>query len=384
MTFLIITFLLLLFFYLLFIFRVTQGIKFVLKNKKNTFSEYLPTVSLIIPFRNEEACILNSLNSLLEIDYPNENIEIIYVDDNSVDNSYDKLAKVIETDDIKCKKNIRLLKSNFGNLDTGQKKGAILTGIENSTGELIITTDADCFFNKNWIKTIVSEFDENVGLVSGPVFYSGGNSLFVKLQQMEFAGLILVGAGLIGINKPFLCNGANNSYRRKAFESVGGFEDNMHFSSGDDEFLMQKIAEKREYKVRFCFNEAAVVYTYANQSVKSFIMQRRRMASKGLFYKNKFNVVALIIIYFFYLSLPIMLTLGILVNPFFLVFFFCVLLLKACFEFGILKYSKHLFKTNIDISLFTLAQFFHIPYIIIIPLLGVLGNYTWKDRKLKR
>ncbi|HOJ17294.1 MAG: glycosyltransferase [Ignavibacteriales bacterium] len=378
MTFLTILFICLLVFYLLFILRVIHGIGVVSADRFLVKKDYTPSVTLIIPFRNEADVILDSLKCAQALDYPGDKLEVIYVDDHSDDEGCAKLKNAISEN------HIRIIKNAHKNSRSGQKKGAILTGINNSTGEVIFTTDADCTFQKNWIKTMVSKFDENVGFVSGPVFYEDTKTLFEKFQQMEFAGLVLVGAGLIGINKPLLCNGANIAYKRNVFLSVGGFEDNMNISSGDDEFLMQKIASTGDYEIKFCFENSALVSTKGCRTINKFVMQRRRWASKSLFYKDKIKVLSLIMIYLFYLSFPVMVVLGISTDYLYLRLFWFALVFKGAFELGVLKNAEFLFNKKINKFLFAVAQFFHIPYIIIIPLLGIYGNYEWKERKLKR
>ena len=130
------------------------------------------------------------------------------------------------------------------------RKRAIRYGIEQSIGDIIVTTDADCIYADDWLSSLVSNFEDSVGFVSGPVEFKDNGNVFSKLQKLEFAGLIFTGAGLIGAGKPTICNAANIAYRKKAFDEVNGFEYDMDLSSGDDELLMQKIAQDTEYKCK--------------------------------------------------------------------------------------------------------------------------------------
>jgi cellulose synthase/poly-beta-1,6-N-acetylglucosamine synthase-like glycosyltransferase len=269
-------------------------------------------------------------------------------------------------------------------LPNAHKKRAVRYGINNCKGEIIVTTDADCTHIKEWLETMLSYYDEDTGFISGPVEFKTGKTLFEKIQRIEFAGLILSGAGLIGIDRPAICNAANASYKKAAYNSVNGFDDNLNLSSGDDEILMQKIWKESKYKVKFCMNKNAVVTTSPNGSLKEFYHQRKRWASKGLFYKNKFLKLKLVLIALFYFSLLAQLLLGIFLSPSFLISFSVSFLLKIIIEYKILKkgadllFGKHLLK-----SFFT-AEIFHIPYIIIFSIAGIFGNYQWKERKVKR
>lgn len=52
-------------------------------------------------------------------------------------------------------------------------------------------------------------------MVAGPVDFETDGNFFSDFQRIEYAGLILTGAGLIGIGKPTICSAANLAYRKK-------------------------------------------------------------------------------------------------------------------------------------------------------------------------
>jgi hypothetical protein len=86
----------------------------------------------------------------------------------------------------------------------------------------------------------------------------------------------------------------------------------------------------------------------------------------------------------FYLSFPIQLVLGIVYNPLFLISMVSCFLIKAMMEYLILKTgADYLFNKSILRS-FMAAEIVHIPYILIAGISGALGNYVWKERKIKR
>ena len=258
------------FYYLIFLIKIVNGLKIV-KNDldSNSLNEF---VSVIIPFRNEENILQRNLASVESQSFPKDRYEIIYVDDNSDDNS----VKVIE-DNISSN-NVRIIKSENNFNDRAHKKLALKMAIENSKGEIIITTDADCFHRRDWLSTMVKKFDMETGFVSGPVEFVDDGKIFSKLQKLEFSSLIVVGAALIGINEPIICNAANLGFRKSVFKLVNGYEDNLNLSSGDDEFLMQKISTRTDYKVKFCYDKNAVSYTHPNKTIKEFVNQRKRWA----------------------------------------------------------------------------------------------------------
>jgi len=197
-------------------------------------------------------------------------------------------------------------------------------------------------------------------------------------------GLIIAGAGLIGVGKPAICNAANLAYRKTAFQEAGGYEGQMNLSSGDDELLMQQISRKTNYKVKFCFDKKSVVKTAANKNLSQFYNQRKRWASKGFFYADKLFIARLVLIFFFYLSLIASVIFGFTVSNLFLIYLLSALLLKIALEFLIIKKgNSRLFNSPVT-KYFFIAELFQIPYIIFASIGGVFGNYKWKDRKIKR
>ncbi|MGB5849410.1 MAG: glycosyltransferase family 2 protein, partial [Ignavibacteriaceae bacterium] len=264
------------------------------------------------------------------------------------------------------------------------KKRAIRYGIEKSAGEIIITTDADCVYSRNWMSSMLSYFDDETGFISGPVEFLDDDGMFSKLQKLEFAGLVITGAGLIGIGKPTICNAANIAYRKKTYEEVNGFYDQMDLSSGDDELLMQKISKDTKYKVKFSLVTDSIVKTSANKNINEFYHQRKRWASKGLFYKNIRLIITLILIYLFYLGLVIQPFLILLISSSFIYTFGLSLASKLFLEYLILLKGMKILFSKLSLKPFILSEFLQVPYIIIAGISGMFGNLEWKGRKIKR
>ncbi len=362
--------------YFFFLVKVLFGLKkLVLPDTKNIPSEY---ISVIIPFRNEEENILRNLNSIEAQDYPKDKFEVIYVNDSSEDNSLQILFENISAS------NIKVLSVPKGFSPSAHKKRAIRFGIENSQGEIIVTTDADCIYNTMWLKSLLLNFDDRTGFVSGPVVFMHERNIVSQIQELEFAGLVLTGAGLIGSGSPTICNAANIAYRKKVFEEVGGFRDQMNLSSGDDELLMQKIAKDTNHKVKFSVEKKSIVSTIANKSVIDFYQQRKRWASKGLFYRDRTLVVKLILIYLFFLGLTAQLVLAIFANWIFIFSFALSIFIKIILEFKILSEGIKKMFSGLSLKYFLISEILHIPYITIAGLAGSFGNYSWKARIIKR
>ena len=371
---LIFLFFILLVYYTYFISSIYRGLNKLKLVETKVIDEF---VSVIIPFRNESENILQSLASTQNLTYPKDKFEVIYINDGSTDDSVIKLNQAIKS------KNIKIIETPATQVFQAHKKRAVKFGIENSSGDIIVTTDADCVHQENWLQSLLCYFDEKTGFVSGPVDFIDDKKLFTKLQRLEFAGLILSGAGLIGNKTPAICNGANLAYRKNVYIQVNGFEDNFNLSSGDDELLMQKIFSDTNYKVKFCINKNAMAFTKSNETISQFFQQRRRWASKGLFYKNKLLVLKLSLIFLFYFGIIVQFIFSF-YSHIYLLTLVISLTVKLIIEYFILKKGTKTLYTEEILKPFLLAEIFHIPYIIISSIAGLFGNYKWKDRKIKR
>lgn len=351
----------------------------IFRIRKESYSNNLKA-SVIVPFRNENKNLVRCIESLLSQEFSTDRFEIILVDDNSSDN-YKELIK-----DYLDKQLIKLVK-----LENGEgKKRAIEAGINSSKYEIIVTTDADCFHSKFWLKSLVESFDEKTGFVAGKVVYSNAQNFFEELQKIEFASLVSIGAAFIGNKIPLLANGASCAYRKELFFKVGGFRDNLSLVSGDEEFLMQKIHFDREYEVKFCALENSVAFTKPINKIKKFINQRKRWVSKVPFYRNKLLLPVLSILYLFYLTILISLIMTFIypqLNYFLLKIFLFKFILDFIFMtkgFLLLEFYKNKFDVTRLILLFPVAEIFHLFYISIVPILSYLTGFQWKGRNFKR
>jgi len=342
--------------------------------------KYSTVVSIIIPARNEETNITNLLNDLISQDYPRELYEIIIVNDNSTDKTVEKVNEFINRNiDYK----ISLINISEEKQFRAYKKKAINLAIENSIGDLIITTDADCRLNKNWLNSFISFYEsEKPKMIVGPVSFFNETTFFEKIQTLEFLSLIAITGGAIRIGRPIMCNGANLAYEKKAFHEVGGFG-NDKFSSGDDVFLLLKIRKYFGNKsVRFLKNYSAIVFTEAKKSVRDFFHQRTRWASKN----KGYDINILIISFSVYMTNLIVLA-GLVLSFFYydiLYVVLCSFLIKLIIELPILIGISNFANRN-RIFLYSFPLIFLYPiYIILTGALGIVGSYHWKGRKLRK
>jgi len=335
--------------------------------------------SIIVTARNEEANISACLKSLINQEFPNYLFEIIIIDDHSTDSTFNISRKLIEGFESK----INTVLIRLSDLpEITQKKAAITYGVNQAKGRYIILTDADCTREKNWLRTISAFAEKNESkLIYAPVIFKATN-IFEKIQELEFAGLLGIGAAAIELKYPNMCSAANLVFEKSAFNHVEGYKGNSNLASGDDEFLMHKIFKVFPDKVHFLKSHEAIVTTNASNSLNELAQQRKRWVSKSTKYQNRFITAILVMAYMFNLSILLNLLLGFINSEFFFIGI-CQLMAKAIIE-GIFLYSVlHFFKRSTLLVFLPLAEVFHIIYVLIIGIWANIGTYNWKGRELK-
>lgn len=241
----------------------------------------VPLFSILIAARNEAANLPQLLRDLAAQTLPASQFEVFIADDHSTDAT----AALVTAAAQETGFHLRLIALPAA--QTG-KKAALLTALHAARAPWLVCTDADCRLGPGWLAAYAALLHRQpqANFISGPVLLTGPESLFMSLMGLEFAGLVGVGAACMARQTPTMCNGANLAYRRAAFEAVGGFADNAHLASGDDEFLLHKIHAAFPGTAYFLTDAAAIARTAAPGSLRALLRQRVRWASKWRHYQS--------------------------------------------------------------------------------------------------
>lgn len=326
--------------------------------------------SIIVPFRNESDNLPLLLESFSKLNYPTTLFEVILVDDAS---------------DFKFQiPNFRfqILMIDAIRMSNSPKKDAISTAIKIVKNEWIITTDADCVVPKNWLLTLDNYIQNNqVAMIAGAVTYHCDNSFLHHFQQLDFASLQGATIGSFGLNKGFMCNGANFAYTQSFFLDLNGFEGNEGIASGDDVFLLQKAMAKSAEKVHYLKSTDHTVITKPVNDWKSLFFQRVRWASKTSSYQSNFGKSLGVIV--FAGNLSFIVVIGCLLfgtAPFYVSCF--LLLFKSWVDFILIHTTHQFLKTKTQSFLFSsmIYPFFSVG----VALYSLFGKYEWKARKFKK
>ena len=333
----------------------------------------LVKITVIIPARNEEKNIGQLLTALQQQTYSKEWVEVIVIDDHSTDRTIEVIQKFSRV------KLIQLEKDNINSY----KKKAIETGIAAATGELIVTTDADCLPGKDWLKILAAfKGEKNAVFIAAPVSFENNSSLLQIFQALDF--LVLQGITGASVYKKSLamCNGANLAYEKKVFNEVGGFSGIDQIASGDDMLLMHKIWKRYPQQVHYLKSKVAIVSTQPMKTWKEFFNQRIRWASKAKHYDDKRIFWVLLLVYLFNISFWGLLIAGFW-NYQYWVYLIGLWIAKTIIELPLVFAVASFFDKKSLLKYFFFFQPVHIVYTIVSGLLGQFGKYEWKGRKVK-
>ncbi len=331
-------------------------------------------ISLIIPFRNEEANVERLFTCIESQLYPRENLEVILVNDHSEDNTWKLINDY-------AMPGLTIHKIELPDHVSGKKK-AIETGIAKATGNLVVTTDADCTFSEDWLQ-LLAVFYSATGakFIAAPVKMVGKKNFLGIFQSLDFLTMQGITAVSVHKNLHAMCNGANLAYERQVFFDVNGFEGIDEIPSGDDMLLMQKIRKKYPEKIRYLKSRSAIVETPAETSWKNFFHQRIRWSSKAVHYDDKKLYFILWVVYLVNLTLVI-LAVATIINVYWLSFLVSFFILKVLVEFPFVNKVSRFFGQQRLMWYFLLMQPVHIIYMVVAGFLGRFGSYEWKSRTI--
>lgn len=343
--------------------------------------DFMPqtSISIIIPARNEEQNIGACIDSILAQHYPGHLFEVIVVDDHSTDRTA-TIVKAYARHNIKCISLADYLPE--GAVVNAYKKKALAAGISVSTGELIITTDADCTVSLEWLRSVAAIYEaEKPVMIVAPVDFTNDHSVLQLFQSLDFMSMqgITVASNRLKLGN--MCNGANLAFTRAAFSAVNGYEGTEHLASGDDYLLMMKMQEHFPGKIATLKAQQAIVRTAPQTTWNGFLQQRIRWASKSGKYNDKRLTAVLMMVYL--LNVAMLVLLFGCFNKLWLTVLLTMYFVKTIVEiYYLLPVSRFFMKTR-QLVIFPFLQPLHVLYISLAGFLGMVGKYKWKDRKLK-
>ena len=343
----------------------------------NADASNAPLFSVLIAARNEAGNLPQLLRDLAAQTLPAARFEVLIADDHSADGT---AALVTAT---AREMGFALHLVALPKAQTG-KKAALQVALQAARAPWLVCTDADCRLGPGWLAAYAALLTQHpqANFISGPVLLTGPAKLFTLVMGLEFAGLVGVGAACLARQQPTMCNGANLAYRRATFEAVGGFLDNAHLASGDDEFLLHKIHASFPGTTHFLANTAAIVCTAAPPTLRALLRQRVRWASKWRHYQSAASRRLALLVLGANVTLAAGAGLALVwptLWPWALAAWGIKLGADAWFLAAVLQFfGRRRWLWGIG-----LLQVLYAPYALAVGLAGLHGGYEWKGRAVK-
>lgn len=239
-------------------------------------SNFQIKISVIVAAKNEKKNVSALLDSIRRLDYPKDIFEVIIIDDNSNDGTYNIIQK-----EINAGENISVFKLP---IDFGSgKKAALSYGIEKSSFDSILITDADCLPEEKWLKAYSKKFNEGKDLIFGIAPYIMTNNSVNKISCFENlrAHMLTIGAAKIGF--PYSAASRSLGFNKNSFIKIGGYSNTMELKSGDDDLLIRE-AVKNKLKIDVVSDEKSFVYSSSKDKFREYFNQKARHTAASNYY----------------------------------------------------------------------------------------------------
>lgn len=329
-----------------------------------------PPVSVVVAARNEQAYIAGCLQALRDQDYTGS-MEVIVVNDRSEDETAKIVAAAAEN-----WAQLTLVQAPLEPRFSCPKKSALATGVEYSTGEILLFTDADCCPPHGWVHSMVAQFTDGIGLVAGYARFSQPTLLRHKLLALDNLAIGALGAGSIGMGKVLSTTGRNLAYRRAVYDHLGGFESIGHLMGGDDVYFARLVAERTNWELRFNRGPESVVENMLPpRRWTDLLQQKLRHAGKAGHYRGAAKLVGLLV-YLFHAGLAIGLIQLMVFGGAAVSVAWCA---RTVVHVALLSRFAQPTERYL-LRYLPLIELLYIPYILFFTLIGGAGLYRWKPR----
>ena len=324
----------------------------------------LNEISIVIAAKNETGNVESLINSLLKLDSPDNRYEVIIIDDNSDDDTFQKVESLI-TNVI----NFSLFRASDKKYKG--KRGALQFGIEKSKYPYIMITDADCSPQPGWIKAFNKKFNKGNDFVFGLSPFVQKNNFINKLACFENLRTHILSFSFAYIGLPYSAAARSFGFRKESFYKIKGYQNTTETLSGDDDLLLRE-AVKHKMRVGIVTNENAKVFSEAKSNFKGYLTQKSRHTSTSNHYLLKHKLI---------LGCWHLLNILFLFSPFLIIFnslWSILFLTKIFIDLFVTKIKMK--KLNYSFSIFEIL-YLQISYDLMIIISYLLGSFIktkWK------
>ncbi len=233
---------------------------------KHKIKTYNPRVSVMIPAWNEECGIIDTIKTLLKSTH--RNLELVVVNDGSTDNSDTLIREFIEQYNKRSDKKIDIV---YHYKKNGGKGAALNTAIDLSTGDILMSIDADCVVMEDTVANFVKCFaDPHVYAAVGNVKIGSLKKIIGVIQYLEFLFSFYFKKADSCMGTIYIIGGAAGAFRREVFEKIGKYNITNITEDIDLSVRIQDAGMKVVYA------SDALVYTEGASEIRGLMKQRLR------------------------------------------------------------------------------------------------------------
>ena len=361
------------------------------KRTKTGFSkepDVWPSVTIVTPVYNEGATVIQTADSFAKLDYPKDKLNVIFVDDQSTDDTYKHL--------LEAQRNHPWMRVDRNPHNMGKRLG-IKRAVLSIETDLVMSVDSDVIVEPNAMRNMVKHMHTTgVDAVGGCVFVSNADENWLtRMQAVKYwVGYMFLKNIENTFNHVMCLSGCLTLYKREALLAVDEDVADRRFLGeevkyGEDRYLTRKLVEKG-FKTRLTFD--AQCYTKAPATMSNYISQQLRWRRSNMIdlitaipHINKFNTyvcihyIAMGMLLLFY---PMVLLIEF-IRLGFIIPMMVHALVASCFGIAY-ELNKHkvpkMARTD-GIWFMTMALLFPVVYLTLNPLaLATLGTTSWETR----
>jgi cellulose synthase/poly-beta-1,6-N-acetylglucosamine synthase-like glycosyltransferase len=269
-----------------FLFTFLENRKKILLRKDKISLDFYPSATILVPCYNEENTVEKTLNSLFDLEYPKDKLNIIVIDNNSKDRTWEILQQYKDHPQVKLLQETKVGKHN-----------ALNAGLENTNTEFVGCLDADSSVHPEALKRIITYFDNPKTMAVAPsIVVRNPKNLLQYAQRAEYDMSHYNKKMLAFLDGIHVTPGPFSIFRKSVFDKIGPYKKAHH--TEDQEIALRM--HKNGMKIDHCPD--AYVYTTSPDSVPKLYRQRVRwiygflnnaIDYKSFFFRPRYGTVGI-------------------------------------------------------------------------------------------
>lgn len=225
-----------------------------------------PFISIVVPVKNVAITVRDLLDSLMELEYPNDRVEIIVVDGASIDGTREIVAEYP----------VKIIDQTGRGLNAARN-----LGVEQSKGEIVAFTDGDCVVPSDWARKIAKNFeDPAVSFVGGTLEgYDKTEPLSIYLDETFFqvTPFFQWRSESTDLHPLHFPAGGNMAFRKKDLERINQFDERILYGFDD----LEPVERLGRRGFRIVLDPEVMVWHQHRKTLKEVLKQHFKYGRGG-------------------------------------------------------------------------------------------------------